>query len=206
MTRKKRIDELLELVTSPFVDHPYENLSLQGVADASGISMWALRYHFGNVDRLFRAVARQLISDVAERLAYRPEPDARVMEVIAGYAAFLAELFEDDAYRSLLYLVLRNGRRYPWLERAYEREVVTRFASPLDTLVLDASRVHGAPVLLTDGTARRLYKRLETELALTALLPSGASTGIEREEAIRAAACQAFSATYVFDWRVPSAA
>lgn len=205
MKGKKRIEELLEQVTPIFVDHPYEHLSLQGVADARGLSLWALRYHFGNVERLFRAVATRLIDHISRRPAYRPEPGARVMDVVAGYAAFLADLFEDETYRNLLYLVLRNGRGHAWLERAYERTVVARFEASLETLVLDAGRAHGAPVLLADGSARRLYKRLETELALSALLPSGASL-VERSEAIRAAACQAFAASYVFDWQVPAAA
>jgi AcrR family transcriptional regulator len=198
---------LLELAIPAFVDLPFERLSLQGVADACGVSLWAFRYHFNNVERLFRAVANHLIDEVATRSAYAPEPGQPVIEAIGAYASFVASLLESEAYRSLLYFVLRNGRHHPWLEKAYEQRIVAKVCGDLETVIAKSGENHGVVVALTAGTARRFYKRLETELVLQSLLPACAEASPpDRDDVVRAASREAFAATYVFDWKVPTAA
>ena len=208
MTRQSRNqDSLLRLAIPTLVDHPYEHLSLQGVADACGASLWAFRYNFANVERLFRAVAGHLIDEVIRRSKYRAPAGKPVLETIADHAAFLADLFEGEAYRNLLYFVLRNGRHHPWLEKAYDQRIVSRICADIERLVLDSGGRHGVTILMNAGAARRFYKKLETELVLTTLLPAaGNGPPVERDEIIKAAAREAFQATYVFDWQVPTAA
>lgn len=200
-------DSLLRLALPTLVDHPYEQLSLQGVADACGASLWAFRYNFANVERLFRAVASHLIDEVVRRSVWTPPTGRPVLETLGAHAAFLADLFESEAYRNLLYFVLRNGRHHPWLEQAYDQRIVGRICGDIEKLVLESGGRHGVTILLNEGAARRLYKRLETELVLSTMLPAhGNGPPVDREELIRSAARAAFEATYVFDWKVPTAA
>lgn len=200
-------DDLLRRATPVLVNHPFEHLSLQSVADACGASLWAFRYNFDNVDRLFRAVAAGLIDEIAAAASYQVQPDASVRAAIAGHAAFLADLFDSEAYRGLAYIVVRNGRHHRWLEDAYERRVVARICADFEAMVQQAGLNGGAPILVRAGVARRYFKRLETELVLARLLPALAD-GLEadREAVIKAAAMQAFEGTYLFDWRAPTAA
>lgn len=200
-------DSLLRLALPTLVDHPYEHLSLQGVADACGASLWAFRYNFANVERLFRAVASHLIDDVVRRSDWTAPPGRPVLETLAAYAGFLADLFESEPYRNLLYFVLRNGRHHPWLEKAYDQRIVDRICGDIEKLVLDSGERHGVTILLNEGGARRFFKRLETELVLSTMLPAhGNGPPVDREELIRSVAREAFEATYVFDWKVPTAA
>ena len=208
MARQSRNqDSLLRLAIPTLVDHPYEHLSLQGVADACGASLWAFRYNFANVERLFRAVASHLIEEVIRRSVYPAGEGKPVLETLLDHGEFLADLFEGEAYRNLLYFVLRNGRHHPWLEKAYDQRIVSRICADIERLVLDSGERHGVTILMNAGAARRFYKKLETELVLSTLLPAaGNGPPVERDEIIKAAAREAFQATYVFDWQVPTAA
>lgn len=200
-------DSLLRLAIPTLVDHPYEQLSLQGVAHSCGVTLWAFRYHFANVERLFRAVASHLIEEVIRRSIYPVGEGRPVLETLLDHADFLADLFESEAYRNLLYFVLRNGRHHPWLEKAYDQRIVSRICADLEALVLASGERQGIPILLNAGAARRFYKKLETELVLSTLLPAaGNGPPAERGEITKAAAREAFQATYVFDWQVPTAA
>ena len=206
-TRVHNQDQMLGLAIPTFVNLPYEQLSLQGVADSCGVSLWSLRYHFHNVERLFRAVASRLIDEVVARSAFEPEPGKPVLEAIGAHASFVADLVCSDAYRNLVWFVLRNGRHHPWLENAYDRRIVARICADLESIVLRSGESHGVTILLAAGAARRFHKRIETELVLASLLPAPADAPPpDRDEVAKAAAHEAFAATYVFDWKVPTAA
>ena len=200
-------DSLLRLALPTLVDHPYEHLTLQGVADACGASLWAFRYNFANVERLFRAVASHLIEEVARRSQWQAPAGKPVLETLAAQAAFLADLFESEPYRNLLYFVLRNGRHHPWLEKAYDLRIVGRICDEIEKLVFESGGRHGVTISMHDGAARRFYKRLETELVLSTMLPAhGNGPPVDRDDLIKSVAREAFEATYVFDWQVPTAA
>lgn len=200
-------DDLLRRATPVLINHPFEHLSLQGIADACGVSLWALRYNFDNAERLFRAVATHLIDQVAAAATYEAEPNASVRTAIAGHAAFLADLFDSEAYRGLAFLVVRNGRHHQWLEEAYEKRVVARICEDFEAMVQQAGLNGGSPILVRAGIARRYFKRLETELVLSRLLPALVDgSEADREGAIKAAAAQAFEGTYLFDWQASTAA
>ena len=196
-------NQLLRRVVPIFVNLPYEQLSLQGVAAASGASLWAFRRRFSNVECLFRAVAACLIDEVAAACEFEPRRGRSVMEAISEYAGFVADLVESEAYRSLLHFVLRNGRHHPWLERAYDQRVVRRLCETLDAAIMSAGDAHGLTIRIAPGAARRLHKRLEMELLLNSIFPSAESPQIDRAELVRSVGREAFASTYVFDWKVP---
>lgn len=199
--------ETLQRVKQYIVDHPYEHLSMQGIADACGITVWQLRYNFSNVEQLFRATANDLIGRVLEEAVAPAASSDQMFDAIHAHTSFLADLFEGEAYRSLVFLVVRNGRHHRWLEQAYERRVVAKLSADFEAAVAFAGERRDLPILLKDGAARKLYGQLETELVLRPMLPAGRTRdGTDRETLLRSAAQQAFEATYVFDWKVPTAA
>lgn len=198
---------LIRAVVQLLVDHPFEHLSLQAVADRCGVSLWALRYAFENVDGLFRAAGLHLIETVHAETTYQATDSPSVVEAIHHYAEFVAQLVSGDDYRNLLYFVVRNGRHHPWLVSAYERRVAAPIADRLKQVILDAGRRHGATILLRDEAARRFLKRIETELALCELLPTGSTPAPEDcARALRDIVRETFAATYLFEWDAASAA
>jgi AcrR family transcriptional regulator len=198
--------KVLETVAGHLVDHPFEHLSLQGVADACGISLWALRYNFDNVDRLFRAVATHLMEAVLRQADYVPPRLPAVIDAIVHYAEFVANLVRSPEYRNLLYFVIRNGRHHQWLEAAYDKRIAARLCDMLETAILDAGLRHGVGILLREGAARQFHKRIETEFALSTLLPSPTGQLGEPDKILKEIIRTAFESTYAFEWQAATAA
>lgn len=190
---------LLDAVAEHLVDHPFERMSLMNVAEACGVSMWALRYNFKNIERLFRVTAGHLIKSVLQQAEYQPPQTASVLDAIHRYALFLAGLVQTREYRNLLYLVIRNGRHHRWLEEEYEQRIVSGLCRDLEAVV-DAARQQGSNVAIRKDAPRRFHKRIETELALSALLPP-LREGVppDLDKLMREISREAFEATYAMD-------
>jgi AcrR family transcriptional regulator len=189
------------------IDHPFEQLSLNAIAERSGISLWALRYNFDNVERLFRASAQQLIDAVIDAAIYRAPTAPVVLDAIHDYARFVADLVRGEDYRRLLYLVVRNGRHHEWLRQAYEQRVVGGICGTLGAVIRRSGERHGITVLVRDQAARRFHRRLETELVLPALLPSAIDREpVDVDKLLKEIARETFEATYVFEWGSATAA
>lgn len=206
-TRYQHRQQMLDAVAHLMVDHPIEQLSMAGIAEQSGVSLWALRYNFDNCERLFRAVAQRLIDRVIESAIYREPVRPAVVDAIQDYARFVADLVRSDDYRSLLYLVMRNGRHHEWLRNAYEERVVGGLCGTLEALIRRSGEGHGITVLLRDHAARRFHRRIETELALSTLLLAPVDREpVDVEKLLRDVARETFEATYVFEWGSADAA
>ena len=198
---------MIEEVAGLLVDRPFEQLSFNGIAEACGISLWALRYNFDNVDRLFRAVAHHLIEKVLEQARCEAPVSAVVVDSIADYARFVAELVQRPDYRDLLYLVLRNGRHHEWLRSAYQQRVVGRICADLAERIRRSGERHGLNIVLRDHAAQRFHRRIETELVLSTFLPSPAEREpVDLDKLLKEIVRETFEATYVFDWGATAAA
>ena len=205
-----RRQDIIERVAFCVVHHHgIKGLTMQGIAEATGVSLWALRYGFDNVDRLFRAVVADYVRRIQDRLRYDRPARGAVIDSIHDYAAFLAEAMRSEEYRDFLYLVVRNGNDHNWLQEAYERQIVGNMVRDIDRLVLAAGQSHGTTILLKEGAASRFVKRIETELVLPSLLPPfrpASSADGEVSDLVRAMARELFEASYVFEWEPASAA
>lgn len=200
-------DVLIERATILFASRPAEQMGFNAIAEACDVSMWALRYNFGDTETLFKAIAEHLIEQIEQAAARHPEAAAQAIDALGGYAAFLASLLESDSYRDLLILVLRAGGERPWLREAYEGRIIGLFAGQVEALVRDSGKRRDAPILMREGAARRFVKRLETAFALAPLLPAGERPADEeRDRLLGEATREAFAATYLFEWSVPAAA
>jgi len=201
-------DALLDRVAAHLVDRPYEHLCFSRIAEECDVSLWALRYNFGNADRLFRAMASHLIDKVvAQAPVAPPKGPASVMEALLRHARALAGLMESEDYRRLAYFVLRNGGHHSWLETAYEERMTAKLCADIEEAVLCAGERRGETILMRSGAAHSLFKSLETSIVLARLLPARGVVGPdEREDIVIRATRQAFASTYIFDWAVSSAA
>ena len=208
--RALRRQDLLERVSTCVVHHNgIKGLTLQGVSEATGVSLWALRYSFDNVERLFRGVVASYVERIVERLRFDRPARSSVIDTVQDYAEFLAAAMQSEEYRDFLYLVIRNGGDHEWLREAYEGRVVGIIARDLERLVLASGKSHGSTILLKDGAANRFAKRIELELVLPAFLPPFRTVTAADPvvaELLRSIARELFEATYVFDWEPASAA
>lgn len=205
-TRRNR-DVLIERATTLFASRPAEQMGFNAIAEACEVSMWALRYNFGDTETLFQAIAEHLVGKIEQAAAGRPESAAQTIDALGAQASFLATLFESDSYRDLLILVLRAGRERSWLREAYEDRILAMLAGQVEALVGESGKRRDVPIVMRDGAARRFVKRLETAFALAPLLPAGEPPADEeRERLLGDATREAFAATYLFEWAVPAAA
>ena len=205
--RYQNRDRILQSVTQHLVDHPFEQLSMNAIARASGVSLWALRYNYDNPDRLFRAVGLRLVEKVVRALDGKPVASAGTFDTIVDYARFLATCVAGKEYRDLLYFVLRNGQHHRWLCKSYKEAVVDKVCEDLEALVRESGERHGLTILFREGAVRRFHRRIESELALTAMLPSpGEDAPRDVEKVLKEVVSEAFEATYAFEWRGAAAA
>lgn len=206
-SRHENRQRMLDAVARHFIDHPFEQLSLNAIAEASGISLWALRYNFDNVDRLFRSVGHRLVDQVVAAAAYPTPPSAVVVDTIHDYARFIVALVRRSEYRDLLYLVIRNGRHHEWLKQAYEERVVGTICRTLESLVRRSGERHNIPVLLRDNAARRFHRRIESELVLATMLPYPVDRAeVDADRLIKEVVRETYEATYAFEWGSATAA
>ena len=205
-TRRNR-ELLIERATALFASRPAEQMGFNAIAEACDVSMWALRYNFGDTETLFKAIADHLVDRIEEAAREHPVAAEQTIDALGVHAAFLAGLFQNDAYRDLLILVLRAGRERPWLREAYEERILGTLARDVEAAVAESGRGRDVTILMREDSARRFVKRLETAFALAPLLPAGeAPAADERERLLGEATREAFAATYVFEWAVPAAA
>jgi AcrR family transcriptional regulator len=199
--------DLLTAVAPQLLRTPFENLSLQGVANHCGVSFWALRYSFDNIQGLFNALAYHLFERAGEAIRFKAVPPASVLASIEDYARFLSAAVARPDFQDLLQFLLRNGTHHCWLAEEYERRVVNRIVAQLEASVLASGKRFGATVLLRSDAAHRFHKRIEAEFALGLVLPPSVAPSAERaEKVLRDIVAEAYAATYQLELSDASAA
>jgi AcrR family transcriptional regulator len=205
-SRVARRQDLIQRIASQVVHHRcLKGLTLQGVSEATGVSVWALRYNFDDAPRLFRCVVAYYLGRIGERIEYHAPPANSVIGAIQAYANFIAELMGDPEYRDFLYLVLRNND-LPWLRKAYQEKIARRIAQGLEKIVAEAGETHGLYIALQPGAASRFFKQIEAELVLQTYLPLVELPEAKLETRLQCIAREAFEATYTLEWERASAA
>ena len=202
-----RRQDLLQQVAGCVANHRcLKGLTLQGVSDASGVSVWALRYSFDDAPRLFRCVVAFYLGQIGRRIEYDMPPTKSVLAAIQDYAAFIAGVMREPEYRDFLYLVIRNCD-LPWVRKAYQEKIVNKLGRGLEEVVAAAGEANGLPLALRPGAGARFVKRIESELVLPAFLPStGVAEAPDVEKSVQRIARETFEATYVLTWDTASAA
>ena len=156
---------------------------------------------------LLRAATAQIVEDLLSDLDYPAAQGVGVMEAITRYAGFLALTFENQRYRNLLVLIIRDSTAITSIKQDYRTRIVGKIIHNLEEAVLAAGRNHGITALMKEGACERFHRRLETAFALPALLPAVSELSADESKQVLAAAIkELFEATFVFDWEGPQVA
>ena len=110
-----------------------------------------------------------------------PSLHARVTVLGRAMVSFLAS----DEYRLMLYLVVRDAARYPWLRQCYGRHIVAPMRGVIDALVADYGERLGRYTALRKGAADSFFAELESAFALRTLRPVAFGAVIESEPIVQ---------------------
>jgi hypothetical protein len=110
-----------------------------------------------------------------------PSLHARVTALARSMAGF----FGSDDYRLMLYLVVRDAARYPWLRQCYGRHMVTPMRGVIDALIADYGERLGRYAALRKGAADSFLAELESVFALRTLRPVMFGAGVAGEQVVQ---------------------
>jgi AcrR family transcriptional regulator len=145
-------------------------VTLRDIIHAGGLSTNSIYNWYGSTEELYERAVSDEIAALA--LLIRPPLDfLTVEEAIGSYAETCAGLFRSERYRSLLFLVVRDGATRAWLPRKHQREIIERMEYCLGEVVVAAGKKVGRSLEVRSSICQRFVKRLQSELSLPMLVP-----------------------------------
>ena len=102
-------------------------------------------------------------------------------ERVLSFARELIKYLSSDDYRLMLFLVVRDTRRFPWLALTYRRHIVIPIRDAIEELIRDYGRKLERYTALRNGAAEAFIETLEAQFALGALLPKAAAAPMDTE-------------------------
>jgi hypothetical protein len=193
-----RADQVADAALAMFLDHPREAVTLEALAERSGLKYWQVHRFHGNARNLFRAAVARLIRRIEARLSAAPTEALSVSEGVRSYTAFAAEVMQDEAYAQFAYLLIRDRCVEPMLEEAYESRIARPLRGGLETIVRTFGLKHDLMILLGADSSRWFIKSLEAEFVLPRLLPGFVAPEAEAvNAAVRRIADRIVATSYV---------
>ncbi|MDB5692948.1 MAG: hypothetical protein JWO81_2011 [Alphaproteobacteria bacterium] len=165
------IDKLHREAFRLYSDPTGGGVTVRRIVKAAGVSSNNLYHWYGDIGTLYRLAVSAHISMLAGRLKWSPERDATPRAAILEFATLCAELFGSEDYRRLLYLVVRDGARHPWLARKHQSAIVEAAESALGEGISRIGRAGGARLEIRASSRRAFVMRLQGALALPMLVP-----------------------------------
>lgn len=200
---RKRDAAVLAACAEQILTRPLASVTVKGVAESSGLPLWAaygaIQRVARNRDHLIRRAVLQMSGELAERISQAPPGQGSVMATIEGFLAHAVPLVRSETFAGLYRVVLCEGAFHRWLHDLYEEKVAGIFCRTLEERVEAASRGTGVAVVFPAGATRDLLRRLETALILPALLPGDTRPAEDDAALIRSLAIEAFARTYAWD-------
>lgn len=155
---------LIEAAREAFVNHGYDETSIEQILELAGVSRGALYHHFSSKRDIFQAVFEQVSNETIGRAIRHTDPGATPLaELIAGCAAWLREVRDP----SVAAIVLDQGPRVLGWTRARAIEEHTTLAL-LDGALRRAVESGDVAVRSTHVTSR-LLSALLAEAAMIAV-------------------------------------
>ncbi|MSO42425.1 MAG: TetR/AcrR family transcriptional regulator [Solirubrobacterales bacterium] len=98
----ERREQLLQTAIALFDEHDYDDVSVDDIAKAAGVSHGLLFQYFGSKQELYVATVQPIIEEFRRRIAPDPElpPPERLRGTLRAYADFIHE--HPTGYRSLM--------------------------------------------------------------------------------------------------------
>lgn len=138
------------LATAPrvFADRGFAGASTRSLAEACGVNIGTLAYHFGNKQGLYHAVIDQVYTHILACLAVRPEgtSSAELVRSVAG-EVYRKGLEHRDGIRLLLRHVMAEGTVPAHVQDKWSPHVMRAVADLLSTLRLPEGPDHRLALL-----------------------------------------------------------
>lgn len=147
-------ERILGIAGDLFAERGFDAVSVADIASASGISTGLIYYHFKDKQTLFETVVREsihLLEDAAVvSLSGQTAPEVRLTSFVTAYMKLLEE------HESLMRLLIRSMSN---LGSPLPRHVLMRSSAIVDRL----------QVVIEEGIASGVFRRVDPRLAATAL-------------------------------------
>lgn len=141
--RSSTREAILASVRRLLRDRPLDALSMEGVAQAAGVSRRTVYNKFDNLDELFRSCCEQLVArlaaDVPAQIPDNDNPETGLLQ----FGADAARLFADDRYTDLMRELMRAGSLHKWLEDACWRHIRAPMILAVEVHLLRHRRLAG---------------------------------------------------------------
>src|SRR4051794_36120367 len=103
---------------------PAGKVTVRQIVKAGGVPTNSLYYWYGDIDTLYRLSSTDHIAALRDELDWSLDPALSVRTALLDYARTCAAAFGSEAYRRLLYLVVRDGAVRPWLVKKHQSELL----------------------------------------------------------------------------------
>lgn len=163
-TKAARRESILAAAQDVFLAQGFEGATMEGIAEAAGVSKVTLYTYFSDKDAVFQSIARQWVERLRAIALAAMDPDlpppAQVREALKAKYGALFDILRTSPYCDEL---MASKARISDLIQDIEADVVERFAVALGDAQL-ARVMFNACLGLLDGASSR--EELEADIAL----------------------------------------
>ncbi|HEY0414177.1 MAG TPA: hypothetical protein VGD66_13660 [Allosphingosinicella sp.] len=183
--RRRQERRLIAACRREMLRRPLAEVTMTCLAEACGFSVWtanrALYRVMANREQLFRRAVVDLVRDIEAAIGRAPAPAPSVFQSVRAYVEHMARVMQLPDYRSLLFLLVRDGPYHPWVRELYETRVAHPLVAGLERAAL-AAGADAVAVFFRKGAPAGLLRKMEQALVVPWLL---AGDDLPTEEAVR---------------------
>lgn len=123
--KEARPKEIILAALSVFESNGFAATRLEDVAHFAKISKGTIYLYFDNKEELFKACVRETVGKpIEETLGIANKFDGSTEKLLHEIADKIGNTFSNPEYRSIFYLIVSEGKRFPELVSFYYEEVV----------------------------------------------------------------------------------
>lgn len=185
MQHDDKESKLQRVARSVYCTWTPDDPSVRQLAAMSGLHYHYVWRRFPDQEQARRKTLEGWIKELALSGPAIPPSGPSLHARITALARSMAGFFASDDYRLMLYLVVRDAARYPWLRHDYGRHIVAPMRGLIDALVNDYGERLGRYTALRKGAADSFFAELESVFALRALRPMAIGTALDNEAVIQ---------------------
>lgn len=189
--RRAKHESIVAAATRLFLEHGYENVSMDAVAGEAGVSKQTVYAHFGAKDALFEEIVERNCAELFRSVANADLPESEPSEVLRRLGRrFLALVLSDQSVRQLR-CILGESERFPELAEAFYRSGPGAAADRLAGWLAEMNRAGRIQVADPVVSAGLFFGLLRSDLYMRRLLglvpaPDAAAVAAEVERAVEA--------------------
>ena len=134
--KEDRPKEIISAALNVFERNGFAGTRLEEVAKFAGISKGTIYLYFNNKDELFKACVRETVGKpIAQTFESAIKFEGSTKILLHELAEKIGDTFSDPEYRSIFFLIVSEGKRFPKLVKFYYEEVITPSVSRLSNII-----------------------------------------------------------------------